>query len=166
MSRAVIRAATADKAAGINAVYNPYIRDSATTFETIEWTEDDRRRWFRERAGNPRWPVFAAIEAGRVIGFASASAFDPRGAYETSVKTSVFLIPDAVGQGLGRRLYDALFAALAGAEVHRAYALVAAPNPASAALHLGCGFAQVSTLNEVGRKFGRYHDVMWFEKRL
>ena len=162
----LIRPASETDAAGVNAVYNPFIRNTAVTFETKEHTEADRRAWFAARAGNPRQPVVVAEQAGEILGFASASAFDPRGAYETSVKTSVFLAPAAQGQGLGSRLYGALFEALTGADVHRAYGLVAAPNPASAALHLRHGFAHVSTLSEVGRKFGRFHDVMWFEKRL
>ncbi|GJL91095.1 GNAT family N-acetyltransferase [Hyphococcus sp.] len=166
MSGVNIRLAGPDDSAGINDVYNPFICDTAATFETVEHSETDRRAWFAARAGHPRHPVLVAERDGAILGFASASAFDPRGAYETSVKTSVFLAPAAQGQGLGFRLYSALFGALAGADVHRAYGLVAAPNPASAALHLRLGFSHVSTLSEVGRKFGRFHDVMWFEKRL
>jgi phosphinothricin acetyltransferase len=71
-----------------------------------------------------------------------------------------------LGRGGGKALYKASFVALAGADIHRAYGPIVAPNPASVALHAGCGFAHVATLNEVGRKFGRFHDVMWFEKRL
>ncbi len=71
-----------------------------------------------------------------------------------------------LGRGFGEALYKASFVALCGADIHRAYGLIVAPNPASIALHEGVGFAHVATLNEVGRKFGRFHDVMWFEKRL
>ncbi len=56
---------------------------------------------------------------------------------------------------------------VAAADVHRAYALIVAPNPASVALHRArSAFDRVSTLDEVGRKFGRYYSVLWFEKRL
>lgn len=162
-----VRPACLDDADGINAVYNPYIRDTAVTFETVEHTTDHRAAWLRLHVENPRHPVFVAKSAaGAICGFVSASAFDPRGAYETSVKTSVFLTPDMAGRGIGGALYDALFQALERADVHRAYALVVAPNPASVALHVRSGFTKISTLSEVGRKFGRFHDVMWFEKRL
>lgn len=166
MSRPIVRPGVPGDAEGVNAVYNPYIRDTTLTFETVEHTLEDRLAWFAARAGDPRRPVVVADIDGAVAGFASASAFDPRGAYETSVKTSVFLADAARGRGLGAALYGALFEALAGADVHRAYGLVTAPNPASAALHRRFGFVQVATLNEAGRKFGRFHDVMWFEKRL
>jgi phosphinothricin acetyltransferase len=159
------RAALAD-AAGINAIYNPVIRESPATFETVEHTLDDRVRWLDELSRSPRHQVFVAEEEGRIIGYANSAAFDPRGAYETSVKVSVFVAPANHSQGVGRKLYAALFDALSREDVHRAYGLIVAPNPASVALHEALGFRQVSTLNEVGRKFGRFYDVMWFEKRL
>jgi phosphinothricin acetyltransferase len=63
-------------------------------------------------------------------------------------------------------LYERLFAALEGEDVHRAYAGVTLPNEASVRLHRRFGFEQVGVYREVGRKFGVYHDVAWFEKRL
>jgi phosphinothricin acetyltransferase len=166
MTTTIRRARLAD-AAGMNAVYNPFILQTPATFETAPVDEPTRRRWLEVRAANPRWPVFVAEqeEGGGILGFANASAFDERQAYETSVKVSVFIAREGQGQGLGARLYEALFAALSSADVHRAYALIVAPNPASVRLHERFGFKHVSTLDEVGRKFGRYYSVMWFEKR-
>ncbi len=160
-----IRPAGPDDAVGMNAVYNPFILATPATFETVPIDEPGRRRWLEHRAANPRWPVFVAEGAGAVIGFANASPFDERAAYETSVKVSVFVAPEGQGRGVGAQLYEALFAGLASADVHRAYALIVAPNPASVRLHERFGFNHVSTLDEVGRKFGRYYSVMWFEKR-
>lgn len=163
----IIRLAGAADADGVNAVYNPYVLETAATFETEPITTSARLAWLAERSADPRYPVFVAEDpAGRIAGFANASPFDPRQAYGTSVKVSVFLAPGAQRQGLGAALYAALFRRLADADLHRAYALIVAPNPASVSLHQQFGFRQVSTLSEVGRKFGRYWDVMWFEKKL
>lgn len=162
---ATIRRATLIDANGINAVYNPYILETPATFETAPIDEAARRRWLETRLANPRCPVFVAEDGGRIVGFANASPFDERAAYETSVKVSVFIAPPGQGRGLGALLYEALFAAITGADVHRAYALIVAPNPASVRLHERFGFSHVATLDEVGRKFGRYYSVMWFEKR-
>ena len=162
---AIIRAARDGDARGINGVYNPFIRESAATFEMEEYSEAERRAWLAQYQGDTRYPVFVAEKAGEICGFANAAPFDPREGYRSSVKTSVFICLDGQGERLGARLYEALFAALAGTSLHRAYALIVAPNLASAALHEAFGFAHVATLSEVGRKFGRYHDVMWFEKR-
>ena len=161
-----VRRASLDDADGVNAVYNPFILESAATFETDPLSRADRRAWLERLAGDPRCPVFVAEDAGEICGFANAAPFDVRPAYGTSVKTSVFVSPAGAGKGVGRALYDALFAALSQADIHRAYALIVAPNAASVALHEAFRFSHISTLDEVGRKFGRYHSVMWFEKRL
>ena len=165
MTGLVVRPAQVSDAAGINAVYNPFIRTSPITFETVEHTQPQRQSWIEAHARSPRHPVFVAEAGGSLVGYANAAEFDPRTAYETSVKVSVFVDPARHKAGAGKALYAALFDALGRQDVHRAYALIVAPNPASVALHERFGFAYVSTLSEVGRKFGRYYDVMWFEKR-
>lgn len=165
MTSAAVREGRVADAAAINEIYNPYIRDSVATFETEPYTLEQRAAWIAEKRGARRLFV-AEAAAGGLAGFANSSAFDPRGAYSTSVKVSVFLAPEAKGRGLGRALYAALFDALSGEDVHRAYALVVTPNPASEGLHAHFGFRRLATLSEVGRKFGRYRDVTWFEKAL
>jgi phosphinothricin acetyltransferase len=82
------------------------------------------------------------------------------------VEVTVYLAPHAGGRGIGTLLYTALFEALAEEDVHRAYAGVAQPNEASTRLHERFGFRHVGTYREVGRKFGRYWDVAWYEKDL
>lgn len=162
-----VRRARLEDAAGINAVYNPYILESSATFELAPHTEE-RRRAHLQRLEQSGHPVFVATETedGAVVGFANAAPFDPRPGYASSVKTSVFVAGSAAGRGAGRALYKALFDALPDRPFHRAYALIVAPNPASVRLHEAFGFRHVGTLSEVGRKLGAFHDVMWFEKRL
>jgi phosphinothricin acetyltransferase len=101
-----------------------------------------------------------------VIGYASSSRFRTKAAYDTSVETSVYLAPDAVGRGVGSLLYEKLFKALEGEDAHRAYAGIALPNPASIGLHERFGFKRAGHFTEQGRKFGRYWDVAWYEKPL
>ncbi|MEM9015023.1 MAG: N-acetyltransferase family protein [Pseudomonadota bacterium] len=166
MNDVQIRPAKLSDADGINAVYNPFIRQSQATFETEEYDRRRRENWLNELTRKPGRPVFVATAGNKILGFANAADFDSRGGYRTSVKTSIFLCPESQGSGLALRLYGALFQALEGTGAHRAYALIVPPNPASVGLHRRVGFELVATLSEVGRKFGRYHDVMWFEKRL
>jgi phosphinothricin acetyltransferase len=70
------------------------------------------------------------------------------------------------GQGLGARLYEVLLASLAGEDLHRLYAGVTLPDPASVRLHERRGFRRVGLFREVGRKAGRFWDVAWYEKDL
>ena len=89
-----------------------------------------------------------------------------KAAYDPSVETTIYCAADATGKGIGSLMYEALFKALEGADVHRALAGITMPNDASVALHRRFGFEQVALFSEVGRKFDRYWDVMWMEKRM
>jgi phosphinothricin acetyltransferase len=154
--------------AALTDIYNHYVRETPITFDTTVFTPEERRPWLLSHLedGRHRLMVAAATDSQRILGYATSSAFRAKPAYETSVEVSVYLAPDAAGRGVGTLLYKALFEALADEDVHRAYAGIAQPNEASARLHERFGFRYVGTYREVGRKFGRYWDVAWYEKEL
>ncbi|MDX3522270.1 GNAT family N-acetyltransferase [Streptomyces scabiei] len=154
--------------AALTDIYNHYVRETPITFDTAVLTPEERRAWLLSHPedGPHRLMVAIAKESQRILGYATSSAFRPKAAYGTSVEVSVYLAPDAGGRGVGTLLYRALFAALATEDVHRAYAGIAQPNEASTRLHERFGFRYVGTYREVGRKFGRYWDVAWYEKEL
>jgi phosphinothricin acetyltransferase len=160
-----VRPAAAADLPAVNAIYNHYVRASHATFDLEERTLDACRAWF-EAHRSPVHPVLVAERDGRVIGFASAGMHRARAAYASSVETSAYVDAAAIGGGVGRSLYAALFEILDGRELHRAVAGIALPNPASVALHLVFGFRPVGRFTEVGRKFGRYWDVEWYERSL
>ena len=162
----MIRPATEGDLEAINEIYNHYVVETHITFDDEPMTMNWRREWFSHYATSGRHRVLVAADDGRVTGYASSSKFRPKPGYLTSVETSIFLAPDAVGKGLGSTLYTALFEVLEGEDVHRVYAGIALPNPASIALHERFGFKRVAHFGEQGRKFGRYWDVDWFEKPL
>ena len=149
----------------IDAMYGHYVRTTPYSFELTPPSPEARLRWFHEHGFTGRYRILVA-DAGDVIGFASSSRYRPRGAYDPSVETSIYVAPALRGRGVGLRLYEALFEALAGEDVHRAYAGITMPNPASVALHERVGFTRAGYFTEQGRKFGRYWDVAWYEKRL
>ena len=107
-----------------------------------------------------------AAEDGGIVGFCYSGPFRARAAYETTIETSVYCAPGCTGRGLGRRLYAALFDALAAEDLHRAIARITLPNDPCVALHERFGFRRVGVLEQVGRKFGRYWDVALYEKAL
>jgi phosphinothricin acetyltransferase len=159
-----------DDLGALTDIYNHYIRETAITFDVTPTTPDERRPWLLSHPedGAHRLLVARAAgePAGRILGYATSSPFRQKAAYATSVETSIYLAPDAGGRGIGTSLYKQLFEALEGEDVHRAYAGIALPNDASVRIHQRFGFRQVGVYEEVGRKFGIYHDVAWFEKRL
>jgi len=163
----VIRPATAGDLEAINDIYNHYVVESHVTFDDEPMPMEVRREWFTHYAETGRHRILVAVgDGGGVIGYASSSRFRPKPGYLTSVETSVYLQPDAVGLGTGTRLYETLFRALEEEDVHRAYAGIALPNPESIGLHEKFGFKRAAHFTEQGRKFGRYWDVDWFEKLL
>ena len=150
----------------LNTIYNHYVETSPATFDVEPISMEQRREWFRHFATSGRYRLFVASEGPLVLGYASSSPHRPRRAYETSIETTAYVAAGATGRGIGAALYGALFEALAGEDLHRAYAGITLPNPASVALHERFGFRRAGTFTEQGRKFGRYWDVAWFEKQL
>lgn len=159
-----VRPATDKDLPALNDVYNQYVAEAHYTFDVEPMTMDARREWFSHYNTAGRYRLMVAVSEGLVIGYAGSSRFRPKAAYETSVETSVYLAPGSVGRGAGSLLYEELFKHLEGEDVHRAYAGIALPNPASIALHERFGFKRVAHFTEQGRKFGRYWDVAWYEK--
>lgn len=100
------------------------------------------------------------------MGWTASSPLRLKPAYERSVENTLYVAPEAVGRGLGRALYGALFEALEGESVHRAYAVLVEGNEASVQLHREIGFERVGTFDEVGWRFDRYWTVEWWERRL
>ena len=89
------------------------------------------------------------------MGYATSSPFRAKASYSTSVEVSVYLSQEAIGKGLGSRLYTSLFDSLKEEDVHRAYAGIALPNASSIVIHEKFGFRSIGVYREVGRKFDR-----------
>ena len=160
-----IRAATLEDLPVLTDIYNHYIIHTPVTFDLQPYTPEERRAWFDEHAAGGRYRLLVAVsDDGETLGYATSSRWRPKAAYETTVESSIYCHPAATRQGIGTRLYEALFAAIAHHDVHRIVAGMTLPNPASMALHERFGFTRVGDFAEVGRKFGRYWDVGWFQR--
>lgn len=160
-----IRLAAAADAAALAAIYRPYVTDTAVSFETDPPDEAAMRAWIA--SGGDRYPwLVACDEAGAVLGYASGSAFRTRPAYRFTVETSIYLAADAVGRGVGRRLYEVLLEALEAQGFAQAIGAITLPNPASVALHERLGFVRAGTYRDVGWKFGAWHSVGLWQRPL
>jgi phosphinothricin acetyltransferase len=148
------------------AIYNHYVATTPITFDIEPRTLAQRQEWLDTFQPTGRYQCFVAVEDGRPIGWASSGKWKEKAAYATSVETSVYLDARAHGKGLGRTLYQTLIDALQGEDIHRLYAGITEPNPASIALHRAFGFRHLGTQTEVGRKFGKFWDVALYERPL
>jgi phosphinothricin acetyltransferase len=164
MSEMLIRSAERADLARITEIYNYYILNTPVTFDVEAYTVDRREAWLAQFGPAGRHRLIVGEENGIVMGYAGSTRFRPKAAYETTVETTIYCAPDAVGKGIGRRLYAELFERLKSEDIHRFVAGYAVPNAASEALHQRFGFKVVGVFSENGRKFGKYWDVCWMER--
>ena len=164
----MVRPATLADLPPLTEIHNHYIRTTHITFDVEPFTPDQRVGWFHDHSDGRRYRLLVAEAEGTtgILGYAASGRFRSKQAYETTVEVSVACHPDAVGMGIGSELYRALFALLTGQDVHRVVAGIAQPNSASNALHQKFGFRAIGTFSQVGRKFGKYWDVLWMERSL
>ena len=165
-TKSPIRSARTEDMAAIVALYNHYIENTPITFDIDPHRVEQRQAWFDGFNETGRHRLLVGELEGAVVGYACSHQFRTKAAYDTTVETSVYLAPEAVGRGLGSALYSELFSRLEGEDLHRAYAGITLPNEASTALHERFGFEELGVFREVGRKFGKYWDVLWLEKAL
>ena len=152
-----IRPATAADAEAIAAINAPYVTDTVITFELIAPGGDEMAR--RIAATTLVYPWLVAEEGSRVAGYAYAGRHSARAAYDWSADVTVYLHPDFHRRGLGRRLYQRLFAVLRAQGFHALFAVITLPNAASVALHRSLGFSDIGACREAGYKFGQWLDV-------
>ncbi|GGF13633.1 GNAT family N-acetyltransferase [Hymenobacter cavernae] len=159
-----LRLATPEDAAAMLTIYAPYITGSTITFEYEVPAIEAFAERVRKLQGILPWLV--AENGGQVLGYAYASRYRERPAYQWSVETSVYVRPEYHGTGVARRLYTQLFDLLTQQGYVNAYAGVTQPNPRSVAFHQSFGFELIGTYRHVGYKFGKWHDVQWLAKQL
>ena len=147
-------------------IYNYYVVNTPITFDLEPRTLAQRQEWLVSFKPAGRYQCFVAVKDGLPIGWSSSGPFREKAAYATTVALSIYLAPDAHGRGLGRALYRPLIDALQGEDINRLYGGITLPNAASVALHLSQGFQLKGIQSEIGRKFGKYWDVAFYERPL
>jgi phosphinothricin acetyltransferase len=147
-------------------IYIHYVINTPVTFDIEPYTVERRIPWFEQFGPTGRYRLLVAKENDEVLGYAGTARFRVKAAYDPTVETTIYCGPEAIGKGIGRLLYSALFEAVANEDIHRIVAGYVLPNPASAALHDRFGFKPIGVFTENGRKLGRYWDVAWMERFL
>ncbi|MBM6437948.1 GNAT family N-acetyltransferase [Streptococcus suis] len=139
-----IRSARIEDAADLVAIYAPYVEKTAITFETEVPTVEA----FASRIEKTleKFPYLVAVEEGKIVGYAYASTYYARAAYDWTVEFSVYVQKEARGKGIGNLLYTALEEELTVRGFKNFLACIALPNPASIALHEKKGYQQVNVI--------------------
>ncbi len=159
-----IRLATLADAPAIQAIYAPVVRDTIISFEF----EPPPAAEMEQRIAKimARFPWLVAEQNGEVVGYAYAGQHRERAAYQWSVDVSAYVHEQWRGKGVGRALYDSLFALLRRLGYYNVYAGITLPNPASVALHEAMGLKPVGIYRQVGYKMSEWHDVGWWQGSL
>lgn len=161
-----IRPAGVSDLGNINDLYNRFVVDTHFTFDLEPMSAADRAAWFDHYSTTGRHRALVASVEGVFAGYATSSKWRPRPAYDTSVEVSIYISENFKRSGVATALYLELFEQLSGEDVHRAYAGIALPNAPSVSFHERMGFRLAGTLTEVGRKFGKWWDVGYYEREL
>lgn len=163
-----LRRATAADGPGCAAIYAPFVERTTVSFEEHAPTPQEMSARIERALVRHEWLVGERdTDAGpRVVGYAYATDFRARTAYRFSCESSVYLAEDERGRGSGARLMRALIERLVELGFTQVVAGATLPNPASAALHESLGFRAVGRFERVGRKFGRWHDVGFWQLEL
>jgi L-amino acid N-acyltransferase YncA len=157
------RLATLDDAEAIRRIYNREVLNSTVTFDLVARTPEDQLAWMDEHSG--AHPAVVAVgDDGTVCGFGSLSPYRPRPAYRTTVEDSVYVDPGYQGQGVGRGLLEELVRVAESHGFHAVIARIVGGHEASIGLHQACGFEQIGVEREVGRKFGKWLDVVLMQR--
>ena len=159
-----IRLANPSDVATLLAIYAPYVENTAITFEYEVPTIED----FANRIEKTleKYPYLVAEEDGLILGYAYASTYYARAAYDWAVELSVYASQDARGKGVGSKLYDELEDLLDQMGYMHFLACISLPNEDSIAFHTKRGYKQVAHFPKIGYKFERWHDIVWLQKSL
>ncbi len=161
-----IDTASLEDAASIADIYAHYVVNSTATFETEPPDSAEIAARMRKifDGGYP-WLV-ARDENGAVMGYAYASSFHPRQGYKYSCETSIYVHPDAKGRGIGTALLGGLLEDCKARGLRQVFAIIAGTEPASVVLHARHGFRPCGTLENAGRKHGKWIDVFLMQRAL
>ncbi len=161
-----LRPAAAGDVPAIAAIYGHHVRTGLASFELEPPDAAEMAR--RHAAILARGlPFLVADQGGTIAGYAYLDQYRDRPGYRHTLETSVYVAPGATGRGIGGRLLDALIVSATALGHRQVVAVIGdSANRASIALHARAGFRHVGTLTDVGRKHGRWIDVVIMQRAL
>ncbi|MEM6830867.1 MAG: N-acetyltransferase family protein, partial [Bacteroidota bacterium] len=140
-------------------IYSYYIKNSHATFELVVPTLKDFTA--KISTADYKWLVYE--EDSEVLGYAYATRWKMRAAYDKTVETSIYLDNTHHGKGIGKKLYQSLIEELTALKMHAIIGGISLPNEPSIALHEKLGFEKIGAFKEVGYKFDRWIDVGYWQ---
>lgn len=156
--------ASEDDAAELLSIYAPYVTGTAITFEYAVPSVEEFRSRLRKTL--TRYPYLVALKDETIVGYAYASAFKDRAAYDLSAEPIVYVGQENWGEGIGKGLYQELEEILKEQHIVNLNACISYPNPGSVRFHECMGYTTVGHFTKCGYKLGRWWDMIWMEKTI
>ncbi|MCL6456803.1 MAG: GNAT family N-acetyltransferase, partial [Gorillibacterium sp.] len=142
-------------------IYNYSIETSAATFDLEPQTLEYRLEWFSHYGDH--YPLIVAEWEGITVGYSSLSQFRTKPAYDPTVELSVYIDEAYQGKGIGNRLVEEMLARGKALGFHSVISGITAGNEVSVKMHDKFGFRLIGSFKEVGMKFGKWHDVLFYQ---
>lgn len=171
MSEIIIRTATLEDAKDLLEIYAPYVKNTAITFEYEVPSEEE----FKKRIEYilEKYPYLVAENKGEIVGYAYASSFHSRAAYQWGAETSIYVKENQRNLGVGKSLYQELERILKLQNILNLNACIAYPETEdehltknSVQFHQHLGYELVGEFHKCGYKFNRWYNMVWMEKHI
>ena len=166
-----IREVQISDAPRLSEIYSYYVLNTAVSFEYEAPTQEEFVK--RIMCTTEKYPYLVCVNDGVVVGYAYAGSYSARQAYDWTVTTSIYVDKDCRRKGIGTLLYDELEKRLKDQGIVNLLAGVASCEdedeyltPDSSRFHISKGYTQVAHMKKVGKKFGKWYDLLWYQKRL
>lgn len=157
-----VKTASPNNAEAIRRIYDYYVNNTCVTFDLTTPSADE----FRHRIENTlkQYPYIICEENGAVVGYAYASPFKARAAYDWSAEISIYAAHGMTGRNFGTALYTELEKRLEKMGIQNIYACITHPNMQSENFHEKMGFKKTAHFSKCGYKHEKWLDVIWMEK--
>ncbi len=171
MSKTELRDACPDDSERLVQIYSHYVLNTAVSFEyAVPTIEEFRERIIRITA---KYPYLVCLMDNKIVGYAYAGKYSSRQAYDWTVTTSIYVDKDYRRKGIGTLLYDELEKRLKEQGIVNLLAGVASCDEEdeylthdSIKFHICKGYTEVALMKAVGKKFDRWYDLLWYQKRI
>ena len=160
-----IRDACVTDLATIQGIWNHYIQNTTANWRYDGYTQQEMQQWFSQH-GAPDRPVLVVEEQGRISGFGALSTFRASPGYKRTAEDTIYLVPDALGRGMGMQLMNALLERGKAGGLSQVISMIDSSNVSSIRFHTKLGFDTIGTLKDVGEKFGKTLSCVVMQKQL
>lgn len=145
-------------------IYNHYIQNSTATFHKQPLTLEEMRRivFFT----NPRLKTFVIIDRDTLCGYCILGSYKEREAYNITAEVTIYLHPEYTGKEIGSQALQYLEKKARQNNFHSLLSGICGENIASINLFTKNGYSKCAHYKEVGEKFGRLLDLVYFQKIL